>query len=168
MKRIVPVALSVSLAFGPIAPVLAAVTCVPVLGKALNNGLNPTTTLGVASVTFGDRKTGSFEAIKCALWGTKMADVPLTFQHVLSCDDNDILFEGRPVHSRVVLSTTGAFTGGDGANFLTFDETSVPVLDTGGGHFANVTGGSLRVTGTVFLRTGAVDMKFEGNICYGS
>src|SRR5262245_44239092 len=112
MNRIVPLALSFGLAFGPIAPVLAAVTCVPVEGKALNNSLNATTTLGVATVVFGDKKSGAEKKFKCALWGTKLTDVPLTFQHVLSCDDADLSFGGRPVHSRVVLSTQGAFTGG--------------------------------------------------------
>ena len=175
MKQFVPAVFLVSaLEFGVIgaAPVIA--ECIPVQGKILNNAINPDTTLGVVAMNYGVKKSQAEKKLKCAISGiqqpAQVSNIPvplqLNFTHTISCDDSDTLYSGQPIHSRIVLNTVGAFTGGDGASFATFEELSRPLLYTGSGLFDGVVGGEIHVKGTFFFITGAIDMEFEGNVCY--
>lgn len=174
MKEFIPAAISVSaLAFGLVGatPVFADGNCAPVQGTILNNVTSSSTTLGVANIIFLPNK-GKPAALTCALQGTatnptlpfKPGYAQLAFIHEISC--NDQLTEGttgQPEHSFVVLFTQGYLD----LTTYTFEEISQPVTGSfNKGKFDGVTGGQIGVTGAVFPATGAINMTFQGDVCY--
>ena len=164
----------------------AVANCFPVEGKIFNNGFidafGSITTLGVVSMKFNNNVK-----LKCGLRGnSKAPDDPgdidpavggLNFDHVISCDDNVFVKDifgmdiDIPGHSKLEFDTTGLEVMNPdfcaGGVLSTFEELSEPKVDTGTGLFDGVVveGSILTVKGTVFCNL-AIDMKFEGQLCF--
>lgn len=155
-------------------------SCVPVSGKIVNNFASPTATMGVVEMTYG-----ASTKLKCSLTGQAAAGpADINFVHAISCSDSikqrAYDYAGNlgyvPVHSSIVLSTTGTIAGPQAPTQLfTFTETSVPLTtDPARGLFANVKGGQINVTGAVYTAPypvpygtpGSIDMTFTGELCY--
>jgi hypothetical protein len=139
--------------------------CQPIKGKILST-LDPITSrsLGVASVVIGG--TGK---LTCALTGTPLPPNPqdptrVAFIDTISCDDVVNLPSG-PLHSRLLLNSSGHINPTTGF----FTETSIPDPSTAAGLFQGVTAQSfLSIEGRVFPATGAFDLTFTGQVCYGN
>lgn len=159
-----------SLAFVATTPAFAQSTCVPVQGKITNNFIANGGTLGVVALKYGEKKDSV--SLKCALVGQPQALPPGTdaaFIHIISCDDK-IATAAGPLHSSIYLYTTGTVLPPSPAvpgQVATFEENSIPL--PGGpaptGLFAGANAQSaLQVQGAIYA-TGAIDMKFVGQIC---
>jgi len=124
---------------------------------------------------------GNKTKLRCALSGQAAGQgVPgtINFIHTISCDDSidvDAGIGSVPVHSSIVLSTTGTIAAPQAPTQLfTFTETSVPKLDDPArGLFAGVVSGEIKVTGAVYAAPGlpygtpgSIDMTFKGKVCY--
>ena len=151
--------------------------CDPVKGKIFNNFIaqDGSQTLGVVTLRYGknvgDDKDDDAISLKCALVGRSLSANPgsIAFIHTISCEDT-IPTPMGPLHSNIFLHTLGRFGPPENASQVaTFEETSVLLPEPSGppptGIFQGATSNSgIHVKGAVY-RTGAIDMKFEGQIC---
>jgi hypothetical protein len=172
---------SVAWSLGAASPAVAQPRCVPVSGKITNNFVTAEgLTLGVISMVYGAVNNGI--RLKCALSGVPTTGTSaINFIHSISCDDSIAVpaFDGSgmvPVHSSIVLYTTGDVSGPESPTQLfTFRETSIPIPGAPArGLFYGVNGGQIQVQGAVnkspvaFAPEGSIDMKFSGQVCYPS
>ena len=158
-------------------------TSFPVKGKIVNNLQPPgaISTLGSMKI-----KVGTMAKMNCGLLGQPAASTTppleggIAFTHTISCDDevpvNHPLFGEITSHSQLTLDTQGQLfdiipcNGMDGSAGVSasFIEVSRPQSFMGGssgrGLFTGVTEGEITIEGTINC-AGAVDMKFEGQIC---
>lgn len=159
-------------------------SCVPVSGTITNNFTAASGTLGVVEMIY-NRNT----RLTCALSGQPNGQ-PATgswdidFIHTISCSDStqqrayDAFGNvgAVPVHSMIVMHTTGMFAAPQAPTQLrTFTESSTPLPGAPAlGLFAGVTGGQIEVTGAIYTAPlpapygtpGAIDMRFKGKVCY--
>lgn len=150
--------------------------CVPVSGTILNNFTSATSTLGVVSMIYG---TDGIK-LKCALSGAQQAGaVDINYIHAISCEDSMSMpavdRSGTvPVHSSIVLYTTGIVSGPAlPTQLFTFNEVSVPIASAPAtGLYFGATGGQIQVEGAVHKgacdprQPGSIDMTFSGKVCY--
>lgn len=155
-------------------------TCVPVSGTITNNFTAASGTLGVVEMTYNKNTK-----LTCALSGQPTAGPwDINFIHAISCSDSikqrayDAFGNIRavPVHSSIVMHTTGTFFAPQEPTQLrTFKESSTPLPGAPAlGLFAGVTGGQIEVAGAVYTAPlpapygtpGAIDMSFKGQVCY--
>lgn len=159
-------------------------TCVPVSGTITNNFTAASGTLGVVEMTY-NRNT----RLTCALSGQPNGQPTagswdIDFIHTISCADStkqrayDAFgnIGAVPVHSMIVMHTTGSFFAPQAPTQLrTFKEISTPLPGAPAlGLFAGVTGGQIEVTGAIYTAPlpapygtpGAIDMNFKGQVCY--
>jgi hypothetical protein len=167
--------IAISLIFS--ANAFATELCEPVSGKIVNNFVaqDGSGTLGVVAMVYGAKAKGNGEdnavKLKCGLMGKSQSANPasIEFIHTISCDDS-IPTPVGPLHSAIWLHTVGTFgPPEDGTQVATFQEESTVLPEPFGpaptGIFHGATASSrISVKGVVY-RTGAIDMKFEGQIC---
>jgi hypothetical protein len=142
-------------------------TQIPIRGKATNNALFTSHTLGIAHLQFGNL-AATLKTLKlpkvlgCAIMGTTVStdSTQFNFQHTLVCHD----------HSELWLNTSGNMDdiqncpGGQGVSF-SFVEISTPVLAfPNKGLFVGITGGEIKTEGTSNCMA-EIDMDFKGYVC---
>lgn len=173
-----------TIAARPGSTVAAPGTCVPVSGTITNNFTAASGTLGVVEMTY-DKNT----RLTCALSGQPSGQpttgpLDIDFIHTISCSDSSKQraydafgnIGAVPVHSMIVMHTTGSFFAPQAPTQLrTFKEISTPLPGAPAlGLFAGVTGGQIEVTGAMYTAPlptpygtpGAIDMSFKGQVCY--